>query len=246
MRKFGLIGYPLTHSFSQQYFTQKFQQHGIDAEYLNFPLRSLDELTDIIHQNPELEGFNVTIPYKTRIIQLLSDICEESQSVQAVNTVRIERIGSNIKLHGFNTDVRGFRESILPHLSGHQEALILGTGGAAKAAYHVLTDLNIDCECVSRNPELGDLTYDELDSDTVWEHSIIVNCTPVGMYPNVAQRPDLPYHAVTPEHLFFDMIYNPKETEFLSEGRKRRATCVNGMEMLELQAEGSWNVWNSL
>jgi len=245
MRKFGLIGNPLSHSFSQTFFTAKFERLGEDAVYNNYELESLDELKSVLRNEPELEGFNVTIPYKTSVIRHLDSISKEAKFVQAVNTIKIERIGDTHRLTGYNTDVIGFKESILPHLVGHSQALILGSGGAAKAAYHVLSDLDIECLCVSRNREIGDLTYRELTPETVWENSIIVNCTPVGMFPNVNDAPEIPYESITAEHLLFDMIYNPSETVFLKMGRKRGATCINGLEMLQRQAEASWQIWNN-
>jgi shikimate dehydrogenase len=244
MRKFGLIGYPLSHSFSQKYFTEKFQREGIDAEYCNFPIESLDELDDIIRREPDLVGLNVTIPYKTAIIPRIEQLHKCARSIQSVNTVTIERKGSDYILHGANTDLIGFKESIERHVGGHDMALILGTGGAAKAAFHVLEDLGLECECVSRTHDEGDYTYEDLTSEDVWEHSIIVNCTPLGMYPNIEAAPDIPYESVTPEHVMYDMIYNPAETVFLKHGRKRGATTINGLQMLERQAEESWNIWN--
>ncbi len=245
MRKFGLIGFPLTHSFSKQFFSNKFQSEGINAAYENFAIESLDELPHLLRSETDLVGLNVTIPYKTAIIKSLDDIDDEARFIQAVNTVAIERIGDSYKLHGHNTDVIGFRDSISQHLHGHDQALILGTGGAAKAAYHVLTDLDVECELVSRNPELGDFTYEDLTSSDIWEHTVIVNCSPVGMYPNVTVAPEIPYDAITPEHLLFDMVYNPSETVFLRKGKIRGATCINGQEMLERQAEESWKIWNA-
>jgi len=244
MRKFGLIGYPLSHSFSQKYFTEKFQREGIEAEYCNFPIESLDELDDIIRREPDLVGLNVTIPYKTAIITRIEELQKCARSIQSVNTVTIERRGSDYILHGANTDVIGFKESIEQHVGGHDMALILGTGGAAKAAFHVLEDLGLECECVSRSPDEGDFVYDELTTEDVWEHSIIVNCTPLGMYPQIDAAPDIPYESITPEHVLYDMIYNPAETVFLKHGRKWGATTINGLQMLERQAEESWNIWN--
>lgn len=244
MRKFGLIGYPLSHSFSQQYFHNKFQSMDEELVYENFPIESLDELADVIRKNPNLKGLNVTIPHKTSIIKLLDDISNEAKSIQAVNTVLVEWVGDSYKLTGYNTDVIGFKASIEPHASGHSNALILGTGGAAKAAYHVLEEMDIECEFVSRSTEAADFTYDDLTEDTVWQSTLIINCSPVGMYPLIDQAPGIPYTAITPEHVLFDMIYNPAETVFLKNGKARGATCINGQEMLERQAEESWLIWN--
>lgn len=244
MRKFGLIGYPLSHSFSQKYFTEKFISNGLDAEYLNFPVESLDALDDIIRTHPDLIGLNVTIPYKTSIIPFLDELQASASLIQSVNTVSIERIGASWRLMGANTDVIGFQESIAPFVKDHDKALILGTGGAAKAAYHVLAELGLECNTVSRGIDEGDFSYDDLTAEDIWEHSIIINCTPLGMYPKIDLAPDIPYESITPEHVMFDMIYNPSETVFLKNGRKRGATTINGLQMLERQAEESWKIWN--
>jgi shikimate dehydrogenase len=246
MRKFGLIGFPLSHSFSKNYFADKFEAEEIDAEYCNFSIESLEELESILRTEPNLVGFNVTIPYKTSIIPFLTNVATCAKSIQSVNTVCVERIGNSWQLNGANTDIIGFNESILPHVKGHNQALILGTGGAAKAAFHVFEDLGIECNSVSRRPDEGDFTYDDLTTEDIWEHSIIVNCTPLGMYPNVEEAPDIPYESITPEHLLFDMIYNPAETVFLKNGRIRGATTINGLQMLERQAEESWKIWNEM
>jgi len=245
MRKFGLIGFPLTHSFSKKYFTDKFEKEGIDAEYCNFPIGSLAELDDIIRSEPNLVGLNVTIPYKTAIIPLLNNLTTCAASIQSVNTISIERFGKSWNLKGSNTDVIGCKESIESYVKGHDKALILGTGGAAKAAYHIMKILGLECNFVSRSMDEGDFVYDELTPEDIWEHSIIINCTPIGMYPNINAAPDIPYESITPEHVLFDMIYNPAETVFLKNGRIRGATTINGLQMLERQAEESWKIWNS-
>jgi shikimate dehydrogenase len=245
MRKFGLIGNPLSHSFSQQYFTKKFETAGLDAEYGNYQIESLNELENILRSEPDLVGLNVTIPYKTAIIPYLNEMADCARAIQSVNTISIERIGNSWNLRGSNTDVIGFHESIEPFVKGHDKALILGTGGAAKAAYHVLDELGLECNFVSRKPDEGDFMYDELTPEDIWEHSIIINCTPLGMYPNIEVAPEIPYESITPEHVLYDMIYNPAETVFLKHGRKRGATTINGLQMLERQAEESWNIWNS-
>ena len=246
MRKFGLIGFPLSHSFSQKYFTEKFQTEGLDAEYCNFPIESLDQLEDILRAEPDLVGLNVTIPYKTAVIPMLNELTSCAASIQSVNTISIERIGNSWNLKGSNTDVIGCKESVESHVSGHDKALILGTGGAAKAAFHILEQLGLECNFVSRSVDEGDFVYDDLTPEDIWEHTIIINCTPLGMYPNVDAAPDIPYESITPEHVLFDMIYNPAETVFLENGRKREATTINGLQMLERQAEESWKIWNAL
>lgn len=245
MRKFGLIGHPLSHSFSKQYFTKKFESEGIEAEYQNFDIESLDELEDILRTEPNLVGLNVTIPYKTSILKRLDEVASCANSIQSVNTICVNRMSSGWSLKGANTDVIGFKESIEPFVDGHSQALILGTGGAAKAAYHVLEELGLECNCVSRSPDEGDFMYDELTPDDIWEHSVLVNCTPLGMYPQIDAAPEIPYESITPEHVLYDMIYNPAETVFLKNGRIRGAKTINGLEMLERQAEESWRIWNN-
>ena len=246
MRKFGLIGFPLSHSFSKHYFTKKFETEGLDAEYCNCPIKSLDQLEDILRSEPDLVGLNVTIPYKTAIIPMLNELTNCAASIQSVNTISIQRIGNSWSLKGSNTDVIGCKESIESHVKGHDKALILGTGGASKAAFHILEQLGLECNFVSRSVDEGDFVYDELTPEDIWEHTIIINCTPLGMYPNVDAAPDIPYESITPEHVLFDMIYNPAETVFLENGRKRGATTINGLQMLERQAEESWKIWNAL
>lgn len=245
MRKFGLIGFPLSHSFSKEYFSKKFEKEKLDAHYCNFPIESVDELEDILRSEPNLIGLNVTIPYKTAIIPKLDELSSCASAIQSVNTISVIRMGTSWRLIGANTDVIGCRESIEPHIAGHKKALILGTGGAAKAAFHVLDQLGLECNFVSRTTDEGDFTYEELTPEDIWEHSILINCTPIGMYPNIQQAPEIPYESITPEHVLFDMIYNPAETIFLKNGRKRGATTINGLRMLERQAEESWKIWNT-
>jgi len=246
MRRFGLIGHPLSHSFSKGYFEAKFLKEGIDAEYVNFDVSNIQDVAQVLQSDSTLVGVNVTIPYKTAIIQLLDDMDVEAMAIQAVNTVRIERVGKQPRLVGYNTDVIGFRESIAPLLQpNHTKALILGTGGAAKAALHVLTDLGLECLTVARDHESGDLTYAQLSLALVASHPVIINCTPVGMFPNIDVRPELPYGAIGHHHVLFDMVYNPMETLFLKSGLERGATVRNGLEMLHIQAEASWRIWNT-
>lgn len=247
MRHFGLIGHPLSHSFSKGYFESKFMDLGIDAAYINLDFPKLGDALKTMYSDALLEGVNVTIPFKTAIIRHLDSIDDEAREIQAVNTVRIERMGGKVVMRGFNTDVIGFRDSIVPLLqSHHQKALILGTGGAAKAALHVFSTLRIPCTIVSRDCETGDTDYAGVSTQMMREHAIVVNCTPMGMFPNLNVRPILPYGAITTAHLMFDMVYNPLETGFLQEGLHRGATVRNGLEMLHLQAEASWSVWNGI
>lgn len=246
MRRFGLIGHPLSHSFSKGYFEAKFLSESIDAEYLNFDITYVGDVLDILHSDPTLVGINVTIPFKTGIIHLLDELDDEASAIQAVNTVYIERTGSLLHLKGYNTDVIGFRTSIGPLLQPHHtKALILGTGGAAKAALHVLTNLGLECITIARDSESGDLTYSQLTKTLVASHTLIINCTPVGMFPNAHELPELPYGAIGHHHLLFDMVYNPMETQFMKTGLERGAIVSNGLEMLHIQAEASWRIWNS-
>lgn len=242
MRLFGLIGYPLTHSFSKKYFTEKFEKAGrTDCRYENFPLLSIGELTSVLEKYPQLEGLNVTIPYKKSVLYYLSDASDEVKKTGACNCIRI----SGGKLLGYNTDVAGFRRSLkkylLPH---HEKALVLGTGGAARAVEYVLSQLNIAYTSVSRNPSSQSITYPHVDENLLGDHLLIINTTPLGMTPLEEELPDLPYHALRADHLLFDLIYNPDKTLFLQEGEKKGATTVNGYEMLILQAEESWKIWN--
>ncbi len=245
-RKFGLIGFPLSHSFSRKFFTEKFLDEGIDAEYLNFELDNISQLSHVIASHPALKGLNVTIPYKEQVIKYLDSMDESAAVIHAVNTIKILRSGHHVSLHGYNTDIHGFQESIRPLLQKyHHKALVLGTGGASKAVVKALENLKIDTILVSRNPEeKGELSYNDLDEDVMDNYNIIVNTTPIGTYPNIEGCPAIPFELITPKHLLFDLIYNPEVTEFLKQGKKRGATIKNGLEMLHLQALASWEIWN--
>jgi len=245
-RKFGLIGFPLSHSFSRKFFTEKFMDEGIDAEYLNFELENISQLSHVIASHPDLVGINVTIPYKEQVIKLLDDTDESSTQIHAVNTIRIQRLGDRVSLHGYNTDIIGFQESIRPLIQKyHHKALVLGTGGASKAVVKALENLKIETIFVSRNPEeKGELSYNDLDEDVMDNYKIIVNTTPIGTYPNIEGCPAIPFEMLTPKHLLFDLVYNPEVTEFLKQGKKRGAIIKNGLEMLHLQALASWEIWN--
>ncbi len=247
MRKFGLIGYPLTHSFSQKYFTEKFRDEGIgDAVYENFPIATIGELPALVASERELQGLNVTIPYKEQVIPYLDDLAGDAAAVQAVNTIRIVREGERVSLYGYNTDVWGFEVTLRPLLRPwHTFALVLGTGGAAKAVGYVLKKLGLEVWYLSRHPR-GERTirYDELTGAMLQQIKLLVNTTPVGMYPDTDRCPDIPYSYLTDEHLLYDLIYNPGETLFMRLGKERGATAVNGLAMLEQQAERSWGIWN--
>lgn len=245
MDKYGLIGKVLGHSFSKSYFNEKFESEQINAEYLNFEIPDIGELKAVLDTNPELRGFNVTIPYKQQIIPYLNEITKEAKEIGAVNVVKVTRKKGKIHLKGYNSDVVGFTQSIKPLMEPcHKKALILGTGGASKAVAYGLKSLGIDFVFVSRNKKPGCLTYEEVTAETVKEYKIIVNCTPVGMYPDVDNCPALPYSALDSHNLLYDLIYNPDETLFLAKGREQGTITKNGLEMLLLQAFASWEFWN--
>ena len=244
MREFGLIGKTLKHSFSQKYFEEKFRREQItDASYSLFELTDIKQLTEFIRQRPQLVGFNVTIPYKQQIIPYLDELSEEAAAVNAVNTVVIERVGGQILTKGHNTDIIGFRES-LREVDLPKQALVLGTGGAAAAVTYVLENLGCRCTAISRDPQRG-LPYSALNADIIRQHKFIVNCTPLGTYPNINEKPDIPYEGLSGEHFLYDLVYNPSETAFLKEGILRGAKVQNGLQMLHAQAEASWRIWNN-
>ncbi len=244
MRRFGLVGYPLRHSFSPAYFADKFEREGIKGcAYQTYPLESIRQLIPFINDTEGLEGLNVTIPYKQKVIELLHHADFIVEKIQACNCIKM----INGQLFGYNTDVIGFEKSLLPLLkSNHSNALILGTGGGAKAVQFVLEKLNIAYSFVSRrqsaNPDF--LNYSDLSGDIIGQNQIIVNTTPVGMLPDVDKCPDINFDFVNQSHLLYDLIYNPAETLFLKKGAERGAITKNGMEMLIIQAEESWKIWN--
>ena len=242
MTTYGIIGFPLGHSFSKGFFTEKFAKEGIDAQYLNFEIPDANMLLDILRDNPELRGLNVTLPHKQAVIPLLDELSDEAKEIGAVNVIRV-RDG---KLTGFNSDIIGFTESIRPLLQPHhKKALILGTGGASRAIRVGLTRLGIEWTYVSRTAREGMLTYAQLTPEVMKEYTVIVNCSPVGMFPKVDQAPNIPYELLTQRHLLFDLVYNPEDTLFMQKGRAQGATVKNGLEMLHLQAVSSWEFWHS-
>jgi shikimate dehydrogenase len=242
---FGLIGYPLGHSFSVAYFTEKFSREGIDAEYRNFPLEEVSAFRELVRQEPGLAGLNVTVPYKQQIIPYLDALNRTARTIGAVNTIVFCRRDNRLTLLGYNTDVTGFERSLREHLKPrHREALVLGTGGSSKAIAHVLEGLGIEYRMISRTKGEGVLSYQELDRETVARSLLIINTTPLGMSPRVDTCPAIIYGAITPDHLLFDLVYNPERTLFLSKGEKQGATVVNGYDMLVYQAEASWEIWN--
>lgn len=245
MEKYGLIGYPLSHSFSIGYFNEKFQNEGIDAEYVNFEIPQIELLPEILASNPELMGFNVTIPYKEKVISYLDHVSPEARAIGAVNVVSVIHKNKGYYLKGYNSDVIGFTKSIEPMLEPfHKKALILGTGGASKAIYYGLKSLGLECVFVSRYERPGTVQYDKITGDDVREYNVIVNCTPCGMFPHTNECPNLPYEAMDSHNLLYDLIYNPDETMFMHKGAKQGATVVNGLEMLLLQAFASWEFWH--
>jgi len=240
MHKFGLVGKNISYSFSKDYFTKKFKDHQLDNyEYHNFDIQNISEFPNIITQN--VHGLNVTIPYKEQVIDFLDEIDEDAEKIGAVNTIKI----TNNKLKGFNTDVYGFETSLKTLLKQqHTRALVLGTGGASKAVIYVLGKLKIDCLLVSRNPVKDEISYNDITGEILKNHKIIINCTPLGTFPDVENCPNIPYQYITEEHLLFDLIYNPIKTKFLLKGEKKGAIICNGLSMLELQADKSWEIWN--
>ena len=246
MDKYGLIGYPLGHSFSISYFNQKFSDENINAKYENFEIPSIDQLQEILDTNPNLRGLNVTIPYKEKVIEYLDSITPEAQAIGAVNVIRVSHEGKKIKLKGYNSDVIGFTQSIESMLDRHwhKKALVLGTGGASKAISYGLKSLGLETVFVSRYQRPDTIQYKDITPDVIKEYNVIVNCTPLGMYPHTEECPQLPYEAMDYHNILYDLIYNPDETLFMKRGRERGAEVKNGLEMLLLQAFASWEFWH--
>lgn len=247
MEAYGLVGHPLGHSFSAGYFAEKFVREGIDATYTNFDIADISQLTSLIAENENLRGVNVTIPHKQAVIPLLDELSAEAREIGAVNVVRIARdADGTIRTKGYNSDVIGFVESLRPLLqSHHRRALVLGTGGASKAIVFGLKKLGITPIYVSRMKRTDALTYEGLTPEVLSAHHVIVNCSPVGMYPHVDEAPDVPYHLLTSQHLCYDLVYNPLETAFMKKASAQGAVVKNGLEMLHLQAEAAWKFWHS-
>lgn len=240
-RRFGLVGKNISYSFSKGYFKDKFSDLGLEGySYENFDLQDIKALPELIKSNPDIGGLNVTIPYKQDVIPYLDALDDKAGEIGAVNTIEFE----GERLIGHNTDAYGFQKSIEPFLRPHHDrALILGTGGASKAVAYVFGQLGIGVTFVSRSPDKDRLGYDYLDSDVLGQHHILVNCTPLGTHPDVARKPDIPYAHLTDKHLLFDLIYNPEKTTFLREGEQLGAQIVNGLSMLQLQADRAWEIW---
>ena len=246
MDKYGLIGYPLGHSFSISYFNQKFADEGLDAVYEKFVIPTIDALTEVVESNPNLRGLNVTIPYKEKVMPFLDMVSPEARAIGAVNVIKVEHEGNNTILKGYNSDVIGFTRSIEPMIEKyHKKALILGTGGASKAIQYGLKSLGLETVFVSRYDRPNTIQYKEITPEIVEEYNVIVNCTPCGMYPHTEECPELPYEAMNSRTILYDLIYNPNETLFMKNGEKYGATTKNGLEMLLLQAFASWDFWHS-
>lgn len=246
MDKYGLIGYPLGHSFSISYFNQRFQDEGINAVYENFEIPTIEALDEVLNLNPELKGLNVTIPYKEKVIPYLDSISPEARAIGAVNVIKVLHEGKSVKLKGYNSDVIGFTKSIEPMIEKkwHKKALILGTGGASKAINYGLRNLGLETVFVSRYERPDTIQYQNITPDIIREYNVIVNCTPLGMYPKTEECPQLPYEAMDSHTILYDLIYNPDETLFMKRGAEYGAQTKNGLEMLLLQAFASWEFWN--
>lgn len=243
---YGLIGFPLTHSFSKTYFNNKFESENINAEYINFEIPDIGDLMEVVAEYPDLCGLNVTIPYKEQVIPYMDEMDADAAAIGAVNVIKFIRSkGDNLKFKGYNSDIVGFSDSIRPLLTPQRDkALVLGTGGASKAVVRGLHNLGVESRPVSRNKKEGVITYGEIDAEIMATHKIIVNTTPLGMYPHVDECPDIPYEFLTPQHLCYDLLYNPDVTLFMKRAREMGAEVKNGLEMLLLQAFESWRIWN--
>lgn len=245
MHLYGLLGHPLGHSFSASYFAEKFAKEGIEAEYRNFDFADVAEALEEILKDSRLRGFNVTIPHKRNVMPFLNELSDAAREIGAVNVVKVKRdCGGKIALKGFNSDYIGFRDSLRPLLKKtHKRALILGTGGASQAVVYALKKEGIETQRVSRTVGERKITYADLTSEVMEAFKIIVNCSPVGMFPKVDTCPDIPYEFLTKEHLLYDLVYNPTETLFMKRGKEKGAEVKNGLEMLHLQAQAAWNIW---
>lgn len=245
MRTYGLIGYPLGHSFSKGYFTDFFSREGINAEYKNFELPQIDDLLQVLEHEPHLQGFNVTIPYKRQIFRFLDEVDPAAEAIGAVNVVKVKREQEGVYLKGYNTDVVGFSESIRSLLQPHHtHALVLGTGGASKAVHYALQQLGLVTTAVSRTRGEHILAYADLTPEVLAQYKVIVNTTPLGMHPKMDECPALDYSVINDQYLLFDVIYNPDKTLFLQRGEQAGATICNGMDMLIGQAKAAWRIWN--
>jgi shikimate dehydrogenase len=247
MRKYGLIGYPLGHSFSKKYFTEKFLNENLqDCSYENYPLENLDGFIALITSEPDLCGLNVTIPYKSEIIRFLDITDAEAEEIGAVNVIKIKRSDDKIVLCGFNSDINGIKDTLLPFISDSvRNALILGTGGSSRAVYYVLRKFGLNVNLVSRESRPGLLTYSDLNSAVLKQTQLIVNTTPLGMFPNTQTMPGINYKYLNSGHILFDLVYNPEMTSFLTKGEEQGCLVISGIKMLYSQAEKAWEIWNN-
>ena len=242
MRTFGLLGKNIDYSFSRKYFSEKFSNENLDAQYLNFDIPAIEEFPEIIRDN-NISGLNVTIPYKEKIIPFLDQLDPHAEKIKAVNTIKFEKDGS---LTGYNTDYWGFLNSLKPYLLPHHDrALILGTGGASKAIAYALNLLKIDYKFVSRSAKENQFSYSSLDENILNEYNLIINCTPLGTFPKVENYPEIPVKFISEKHLVFDLIYNPSETTLMKLSAENGAKTLNGLQMLQLQADKAWEIWNT-
>lgn len=244
MKHFGIIGYPLTSSFSKNHFNEKFEKEGLDANYDLHAIENIDLFPKLI-SNTEFAGMNVTIPYKQQVMPFLTELDETASEIGAVNVIKFKYEDGNIRTYGYNTDAIGFETSLLPLLmTQHQKALILGTGGASKAVAYILKKNNIEFKFVSRTKGENQLSYEELNQEIIENHPLIINTTPLGMYP-AGSFPAIPYEYINKQHLLYDLVYNPAKTVFLEKGEAQGAVIKNGLEMLYGQAKAAWDIWNS-
>lgn len=248
MRIFGLLGFPLNHSKSKEYFTSRFEKDYMpDCRYENFEIKDVAELRDLLNYFPDIEGLNVTIPHKTNVIEILDETDPVAGVIGAVNCLKIIRKNEKVQIKGYNTDAVAFKDSLKPMLDNFRgKSLILGTGGSSRAVSFVLKEMEIEHLFVSRNKSQNHtITYKDIDAGLLTEYKLIINCTPLGMFPDINSSPDLPYAALNSEHILFDLVYNPEETSFLMQGKSQGSKIKNGLEMLILQAEASWKIWNT-
>lgn len=245
MRKFGLIGYSLGHSFSKKYFAEKFISEQItDCLYDNYPLEDITFLPELIKRESELCGLNVTIPHKSAVMRFLDVIDDEAYEIGAVNVVKIKREGREIRLFGYNSDVTGIRVTLFPLVKEIRSAIVLGTGGSSRAVCHVLTKAGINITLISRHKKPGILDYSEITPGLIEKSRLIINTTPLGMFPDTVSKPELNYDILDHNHILFDLVYNPELTAFLMEGKERGCTIISGLKMLHAQAERAWQIWN--
>lgn len=244
MKQYGLIGKVLVHSFSKKFFTEKFEREGIDAQYDLFELPTIEEFKKLVEEK-ELYGLNVTIPYKELVIPFLDELDPTAEGIGAVNTIKFIRDSKGCRLKGYNTDIIGFRDSIKPLLrDAHEKALVLGTGGASKAVCYALEQMGLEYKYVSRTARPDAFTYAELNEEIMSEYLVVVNTSPLGMFPNVDSAPDIPYEYLSEDHLLYDLVYNPENTKFCQLGKAQGAVTKSGLDMLHGQAVAAWKIWN--